>query len=95
MRDTVSARKKSKLSVLLNKMKKRHEAQFVVCLKNDDYPASLEVRKIYRVLSDPSATKRRLIRIVDESGEDYLYPLGYFAPIEIPRSVEQSFAMAV
>jgi hypothetical protein len=53
---------------------KKYEPEFVVCLKNDGYAASLERHKIYRVLADPEAEKDGDLRIVDESGEDYLYP---------------------
>ena len=65
--------------------------QFVVCINNADYPASLELHKIYRVLQDQDAAVDGDIRVVDESGEDYLYPASYFTPIEIPKTVEESF----
>jgi hypothetical protein len=52
--------------------------QFVICIKNDNYPASLQVRKIYQALPDAQAAKHQLVRVVDESGEDYLYPADYF-----------------
>ncbi len=69
---------------------KRNEAEFVVCLRNDGYPASLEVHKIYRILPDPEAEKDGDLRIVDESGEDYLYPKDWFVLIEVPEAVEAS-----
>jgi len=69
---------------------KRNEAEFVVCLKNDGYAASLEVHKIYRILPDPEAEKDGDLRIVDESGEDYLYPKDWFVLIEVPQAVEAS-----
>ena len=69
---------------------KRNEAEFVVCLRNDGYPASLEVHKIYRILPDPEVEKDGDFRIVDESGEDYLYPKDWFVPIEVPEAVEAS-----
>lgn len=75
-------------------MGKKKEQQFAVCVKNEDYPASLEVRKIYEVIPDEKAAKHRLIRIVDESGEDYLYPDDYFVPIEIPQAAEIVFSKA-
>ena len=56
---------------------------FVICVRNDDYPASLEKRKLYVKLPDPEAEKKHYIRVIDESGEDYLYPAGYFAAIEL------------
>jgi hypothetical protein len=70
------------------------EAQFVVCIKNGGYPASLELRKIYQVIPDARAVEHRLIRVVDESGEDYLYPADYFVPIELPQAVEKVFSLA-
>ena len=66
----------------------------VVCLKNDRYPASLEVRKLYRVLSDPKAASHKMIRVVDESGEDYLYPAHFFAPVELPNAIVKTLELA-
>ncbi|MFQ5606097.1 MAG: hypothetical protein ACE5HS_22725 [bacterium] len=68
--------------------------QFVVCIKNDSYLASLELRKIYQLLPDNDAEKHNLIRIVDESGEDYLYPADFFVPIDLPETLEKVFARA-
>jgi hypothetical protein len=73
---------------------KNLESQFVVCVKNDDYPASLELRKIYQIVPDAQAAEHRLVRVVDESGEDYVYPADYFVPIELPRALEKAFALA-
>lgn len=70
------------------------ETQFVVCVKNEGYAASLELRKIYQVITDTRAAERHLIRVIDESGEDYLYPADYFIPIELPQTVERAFAFA-
>ncbi len=69
---------------------KRPEPEFVVCLKNEGYTASLELHKIYRVLPDPQADKDGDMRIIDESGEDYLYPRDWFVLIEVPEAVEAS-----
>ena len=69
-------------------------AQFVVCINNEGYPASLELRKIYRVLPDEKASEHGLMRVVDESGEDYLYPERYFVPIELPQSLREVFLEA-
>jgi len=63
--------------------------QFVVCIRNEDYPASLELRKIYQVIPDSEAAKHHYIRIIDESGEDYLYPDDLFSPIELPKPLEK------
>ena len=69
---------------------KSDTSQFVVCVKNIGYPASLELHKIYRTLPDEDAAIEGDIRVIDESGEDYLYPSEYFVPIEVPNAVEQS-----
>jgi hypothetical protein len=69
---------------------KKTEMEFVVCLKNEGYEASLELHKIYRVLPDPGAEKDDDIRIIDESGEDYLFPKEWFVSIEVPEAVEAS-----
>ena len=69
--------------------------QFVVCLKNEGYEVSLERRKIYRVLPDPDAAKHRQIRVIDESGEDYLYPKSFFAPLELPQAIRRAVLAAV
>jgi hypothetical protein len=69
--------------------------KFVVCINNEDYPASLELRKIYRVLPEARADRHGLVRVIDESGEDYLYPADYFAPIKLPQGIARKvFAVA-
>ena len=71
-------------------MRRRNlSARFVVCVKNKNYPASLEVRKIYRSIPDASASAHRLVRVIDESGEDYLYPADYFVSLELPSGVKK------
>jgi hypothetical protein len=74
----------------MTKNKKTSESGFVVCLKNEGYAASLERHKIYRILPDPEAEKGGDLRIVDESGEDYLYPKDWFVLIDVPKAVETS-----
>jgi hypothetical protein len=61
-----------------------------VCIENSAYPASLERHKIYRVLRDDDSAKDGDLRIVDESGEDYLYPAEWFAAVDLPRRVRTS-----
>ena len=73
----------------------RTARKFAVCLKNKGYEASLERRKIYQVLPDPEAAKHRQIRVIDESGEDYLYPQSFFAPIELPQPLRRAVQAAV
>jgi hypothetical protein len=77
-------------------MKKQKEkaARFAVCVNNTDYRASLELHKIYRVLPDEDAEVDGDIRVVDESGEDYLYPAEWFVSIELPQAVEKSLLQA-
>ena len=70
------------------------KTEFVVCIDNTDYPASLEIHKIYRVLEDEDSAADGDIRVIDESGEDYLYPASYFSPIEVPPAVKQSLVKA-
>jgi hypothetical protein len=69
---------------------RRPSPRFVVCIDNAGYPASLELHKIYRVLVDADAARDGDLRIVDESGEDYLYPAEWFATLELPRRVKSS-----
>jgi hypothetical protein len=67
---------------------------FAVCINNSDYPASLELHKIYRVLPDVDAATEGDLRVIDESGEDYLYPAEYFVLIQLPQAVEKSLLRA-
>ena len=68
------------------------KSQFVVCVKNEGYAASLELRKIYEAVLDARDVEHRLIRVIDESGEGYLYPVDYFVPIELPEAAESAFS---
>jgi len=63
---------------------------FVVCIDNSDYPVALEKRKIYELIPDASAEKHNQIRVIDESGEDYLYPESCFIPINLTEGVENA-----
>ena len=71
-------------------MAKSPAKQLVVCVSNDGYRASLEKRKIYLTLRDAEAERQGLMRIVDESGEDYLYPRTFFRSLALPRSVARA-----
>jgi len=75
-------------------MKKINSRQLVICIRNEDYPASLEKRKIYEAIPDPDAVKYNQIRIIDESGEDYLYPEEYFIPVTLPKNVKEAVIKA-
>lgn len=67
----------------------RSEARLVVCLDNEGYGVSLEKRKIYFAIPDEAASKHGLIRVIDESGEDYLYSKSLFHPINLPRPLRK------
>jgi hypothetical protein len=69
------------------KDKPRH---FAVCIRNEDHEESLDLRKIYEVLDDSGAAKHNMIRVIDEEGEDYLYPAHWFLPIDLPQSIEDA-----
>jgi hypothetical protein len=71
-------------------MAKPPSRQLVICLDNDGYPASLERRKIYLALPDPEARKKGMLRIVDESGEDYLYPKSAFRAITLSQALTRA-----
>ena len=62
---------------------------FLVCVKNDGYEASLELRKLYRVLPDAQAARLGQVRVVEESGEDYLFPNSLFAPVRLPSETKE------
>jgi hypothetical protein len=72
----------------------KSEAQFVICVANTGYAASLELRKIYQVVPDKKAVKLHQTRVIDESGEDYLYPEDYFVPVQLPQAVERAVRRA-
>lgn len=65
-------------------MPKQATNSYVLCINDGGYPESLEVRKVYTVLPDERAAENNYIRVIDETGEDYLYPAKYFVPIQIP-----------
>lgn len=69
---------------------KEENSRFAVCVNNAEYPASLEMHKIYRILPGEDAEADGDLRVVDESGEDYLYPAEYFVLVELPQAVEKS-----
>jgi hypothetical protein len=71
-----------------------YKRRFAVCIDNTDYEASLIPRKIYEVIPDEEAAKDDLLRIVDESGEDYLYHVSHFILVELPLEIEQALIVA-
>lgn len=70
------------------------QRQLVVCVKNEGFEASLERRKIYVSIADEPAQSHKLIRVIDESGDDYLYPLKMFVPISLPQPVRRAVLTA-
>ena len=68
--------------------------KLVICIENDGYPASLEKRKVYIVLPDQDAEHRGLLRVIDESGDDYVYPRELFRAIELAPSVKRAVLAA-
>jgi hypothetical protein len=73
---------------------KNETPRFAVCVNNAGYPASLELHKIYRVIPDEDAAEEGEIRVVDESGEDYLYPAERFAIVKLPQAVQDAILQA-
>ena len=67
----------------------------VVCIRNDDYEVSLERRKIYEILPDADAERHGQVRVIDESGEDYLYPANYFVRLDLPQGTREAVIEAV
>ena len=74
--------------------KKAPDVQYVVCLRNEGYAASLERHKIYRILVDEEAERMGDLRVIDESGEDYLFSADRFVAIDVPAAVKASLLKA-
>lgn len=60
-----------------------------VCLSSDGYPTSLVPRRLYQLISDPKATGKGLVRVIDDTGEDYLFPMAMFAEIDLPDQIRE------
>jgi hypothetical protein len=89
-----STAKISKLNVTWNKTMIDHKRHFAICVDNADYEASLILRKIYEIIPDEVAAGDDLIRVIDESGEDYLYHKSLFVVMEFPKEMEQALLAA-
>ena len=76
------------------KMTTKTPLQFVVCLRNDGYEASLEPRKLYQLIPDKEAESHKMLRVVDESGEDYLFPASLFSLISLPQTLAKELALS-
>lgn len=70
----------------------KRKGRYVICVSSGSYKVSLEPRKVYRVVNDPAAEAKALLRVIDDSGEDYLFPARLFVPIELPLKAEPVFA---
>ena len=75
-------------------MAKTQANRLVVCVNNDGYSASLEQRKIYVALRDLNSERHGLLRVIDESGDDYLFPKTFFRPIALPTAVKKAVLAA-
>ena len=69
--------------------------EFVLCLKNESNPESLELLKVYRAVEDEEAERHKLLRVIDESGEDYLYPKDYFVKVDFSPAARKRFIEAI
>ena len=67
----------------------------MICIDNSGYPASLELHKIYTVLPDDRAAEDEYLRVIDESGEDYLYSIKRFLPVNLPEQAQKSIVRKV
>lgn len=74
--------------------RRQPEAQFAVCIDNEGYNASLELGKLYRILPDKEARTHGLVRVIDESGEDYAYSANRFHSMKIPSAIERALSHA-
>ena len=70
--------------------RKRRGTSFAVCIRNEGYEAAIELRKIYQTVPDPESERHGLVRIIDESGEDYLYPDGFFLSVVLPPVIRRA-----
>ena len=72
----------------------KNKIHFAICIDNTDYEASLIVRKMYEVIPDPQAEKDDMLRVIDESGKDYLFHASHFISIELPAEVKRALVAA-
>ena len=93
-RRQVSERKSLRSSIFWNKPFHMNKTHFVICIENSEYPASLEKRKIYETIPDADAARHGQIRVIDESGQDYLYPKECFADANLPGDIRAAVVEA-
>jgi hypothetical protein len=96
MKRMVLARRKSNASgtSTSRRIQRARRSQFVVCVRNEGYEVSLERNKIYRIVPDSAAERDGDLRVIDESGEDYLFSADRFVAIEVPARVKTSLLRA-
>ncbi len=70
------------------------ELRFAICVKNDGHEDDLKVRTVYQILPDESAARSEYVRVIDETGEDYLYPAAYFVPVEVTPEAARTLVLA-
>jgi hypothetical protein len=92
MKHMASVKKNSRSNGSSRRPKK--DDAFALCVRNEGYTASLERRKLYLVLRDTSAAQHDLLRVIDESGEDYLYPADFFVALRLPANVKLALSKA-
>ena len=92
MKRTVSAKKPSRSSSSSIKDAGRSVARYAVCIDNEDYAVSLEIGKLYKLIPDRKAAAHGYLRVVDESGEDYMYAADMFFPVRIPPRLARRLA---
>lgn len=88
-KQTTERSARSKVAGSAHTLRSPASGHFAICVRNDDYPASLELRKLYPVLDDEFAAEHGMVRVIDESGEDYLFPSEYFVRVSLPQALEK------
>ncbi len=76
------------------KATKKSDRKYAICVENTDYPVSLELHKLYCILPDEDAARDGDLRVMDESGEDYLYPADYFLVVEFPQTIQRALQLS-
>jgi len=90
LQDPLRKIEKIKTTLFRLMMTQKSHSKFVICLNNQGYEASLEVGKLYRLIDDEEAQVNGLIRVIDESGEDYAFSVQRFYAVELPQNVEKA-----
>ena len=95
MKHTGSAKKKSRSNATLHRgARSSNGRRLVVCVNNEDYQASLDLQRIYVTVPDALAREHGMVRVIDESAEDYLFPEEYFVPVELPAQARRAVLRA-